>query len=421
MKITRLEAENVKRVKAVSLEPSQTGLTVVGGRNNQGKTSVLDAIAWALGGDKFRPSDAKRDGSAVPPRLHVELSNGLIVERSGESGTLKVIDPSGNKAGQTLLDGFVEKLALNLPKFMEASDRDKANALLKIIGVGDKLFELETEEKKLYDRRTEIGRIAERKAKSAEDMPSYPEAPSDPVSASELIEQQQDILAKNGENQRMRLRAADLRDELISARKMLVALENDVENQKKKIAQIESDFTIAGKTVEQLDDEKTDEIEEAISNIDAINEMVRTNQAKALAQADADELQSQYDILTERVEAIRSERMSLLHGAKLPLPDLSVDDGALTYNGQKWDNMSGSDQLRVATAIVRELNPECGFVLVDKLEQMDTQTMSEFGAWLESEGLQVIATRVSTGDECSIIIEDGYVREEAPKPAEKRF
>ena len=70
--------------------------------------------------------------------------------------------------------------------------------------------------------------------------------------------------------------------------------------------------------------------------------------------------------------------------------------------------MSGSDQLRVATAIVRRLNPECGFVLLDKLEQMDTQTLEEFGAWLEQEGLQAIATRVSTGDECSIIIEDGY-------------
>jgi hypothetical protein len=71
--------------------------------------------------------------------------------------------------------------------------------------------------------------------------------------------------------------------------------------------------------------------------------------------------------------------------------------------------MSGSDQLKVATAIVRCLNPKCGFVLLDKLEQMDLDTLREFGNWLETEGLQAIATRVSTGDECSIIIEDGYV------------
>ena len=76
--------------------------------------------------------------------------------------------------------------------------------------------------------------------------------------------------------------------------------------------------------------------------------------------------------------------------------------------------MSGAEQLKVSTAIVRKLNPDCGFVLLDKLEQMDIDTLNEFGAWLESEGLQAIATRVSTGDECSVIIEDGYIKEEEP-------
>ena len=88
---------------------------------------------------------------------------------------------------------------------------------------------------------------------------------------------------------------------------------------------------------------------------------------------------------------------------------LNVEEGELVYKGQKWDNMSGSDRLKVATAIVRKLNPRCGFVLLDKLEQMDMATLNEFGVWLEEQGLQAIATRVSTGEECSIIIEDGYV------------
>ena len=85
-----------------------------------------------------------------------------------------------------------------------------------------------------------------------------------------------------------------------------------------------------------------------------------------------------------------------------------MDDGELLYLGQRWDNMSGSQQLQVATAIVRKLKPECGFVLIDKLEKMDQITLAEFGAWLEQEGLQAIATRVSTGGECSVLIEDGY-------------
>ena len=135
--------------------------------------------------------------------------------------------------------------------------------------------------------------------------------------------------------------------------------------------------------------------------------MVRANLDKEKAEDDAKEYRRQYDQLSEKITSVREKKANLLSSAELPLPDLSVKEGELVYKGQKWDNMSGSERLMVSTAIVRKLNPECGFVLLDKLEQMDLQTLREFGAWLQEQGLQAIATRVSTGGECSIIIEDG--------------
>lgn len=88
IKINKLEIENVKRIKAVKIEPTKNGLTIVGGNNNQGKTSVLDSIAWALGGDRYKPSNATRDGSTIPPNLHIVMSNGLVVERKGKNSSL---------------------------------------------------------------------------------------------------------------------------------------------------------------------------------------------------------------------------------------------------------------------------------------------------------------------------------------------
>ena len=160
VKINSLEIENVKRIKAVKLEPSANGLTIIGGNNNQGKTSVLDAIAWALGGDKYKPTAAARDGAYTDPILHVELSNGLIVERKGKNSSLKVIDPHGNKAGQQLLNSFLSALALDLPKFMHASDKEKAAILLQIIGIGDQLAQLEAEESRLYNQSCNAGRTS---------------------------------------------------------------------------------------------------------------------------------------------------------------------------------------------------------------------------------------------------------------------
>lgn len=412
MKINKLEIENVKRVKAVKIEPTANGLTIIGGKNNQGKTSILDAIAWTLGGERFRPSKTVREDSVIPPNLRIVMNNGLIVERKGKNSSLKVTDPSGQKAGQQLLDGFVEQLALNLPKFMEGSSKEKANTLLQIIGVGSRLTELERQEKELFGERTYIGRTADQKEKYAKEQPYFPDVPSTPVSASELIRQQQDILAQNGENQRMRENLHRLEQEKQSITEQLQELLRRQED-------VEEKLKVARTSAEDLHDQSTEELERNIADIEEINRKVRANLDKDKAEEDAKGYREQYNVLTVKIEAVRKDKTDLLKDADLPLPGLSVEEGELVYNGHKWDNMSGSDQLRVATAIVRRLNPNCGFVLLDKLEQMDLDTLREFGQWLEQEGLQAIATRVSTGDECSIIISDGYVEgQEIPSESE---
>lgn len=414
LKINRLEIENVKRVKSVRIEPTANGLTVIGGKNNQGKTSVLDSIAWALGGDRYRPAQAQREGSITPPNLRIIMDNGLIVERKGKNSDLKVTDPSGKKSGQQLLNEFVEQLALDLPKFIDANEKEKARILLNIIGVGDRLAVMDKEEQELYNRRLAVGQIADRKEKFAKEQPYYPEAPKELVSATELIRKQQDILAQNGENQRKRDKLHQLEQEY---QKVIEELENLLRRQKA----LEADLEIAKTSAADLTDQSTKELEESILSIEEVNRKVRANLDKDKAEEDAKEYRRQYRELTKQIEDVRQSKTDLLNNADLPLPGLSVKEGELTYNGFKWDSMSGSDQLRVAAAIVRKLNPRCGFVLLDKLEQMDTDTLNEFGQWLEAEGLQAIATRVSTGGECSIIIEDGYVLgQEHPVVEEKK-
>lgn len=420
IKINKFEIENVKRIKAVKVEPTPSGLTVIGGKNNQGKTSVLDAIAWALGGDRYRPSEAQREGSVIPPNLKVVLSNGLIAERKGKNSSLKVTDPDGNKSGQQLLNDFIEELALNLPKFMQASNREKCNILLQILGIGPTLADLELEENDTYNRRHAIGQIADQKAKFAKEQPYYPEAPKELVSASELIRQQQDILAKNGENQRKREHANKLQEKVNSISAEIMKLRNELEKKEEEFQTAKNDMYIALTDAKDLQDQSTAELEKNIEAIDDINRKVRANMDKDKAEQDALEYKNQYAELTAELEAVRKKKADLLENADLPLPELSVRDGELIYKGQKWDNMSGSDQLKVSTAIVRKLNPKCGFVLLDKLEQMDLDTLKEFGSWLEAEGLQAIATRVSTGDECSIIIEDGYSSNVISQKMEKK-
>jgi hypothetical protein len=439
VKISSLELENVKRVRAVRIEPTSDGLTVIGGRNNQGKTSVLDAIAWALGGNKRKPVNPNRDGAATPARLRVELDNGIVVERRGRTGALHVTDESGRKAGQALLDEFVSQLALDLPRFMAGSDADKATALLQTLGIDAELARLDGQIRGTYQDRQLAGRDAKAKRAHADRLPHHDDAPEEPVSVADLVREQQDILARNGENQRRRAQAAELAraaEQADTAAAMAKARVAELERQlgeardaaadaASRAGDAHADADAAARTAKDLTDESTAEIEASIASVEETNTRVRENQAKAQAVNAATAAEAERDALTDRLEDLRGQRRALLDGAPLPLDGLSIDDdGRLTYMGQTWRDMSGSEQLRVATAVVRAGKPECGFVLVDKLEQLDAQTLAEFGSWAEGEGLQVIGTRVATDGTCDIVIEDGRVEghdEEEAAPVPEAF
>lgn len=411
VRITALELSNVKRIKAVALEPAPAGLTVIGGKNGQGKTSVLDGIAWALGGERFRPDAAKREGSVLDPELRVQLSNGLTVIRKGPKSALTVVDETGKRSGQQLLNEFVETLALDLPKFLQASDKERASILLSILGIQDQLDALEREERAAYDQRLQVGRDRDRARHYADELPWHNGAPEQEISVATLSA---DLRAVQERNQRN----AELRQKVTQIRARLADTDTQINALRAMRTALETEMRKAEVDAEGLQDGDPDIILRQIQNAEAVNAQVRDNRAHLDADARAAALAEQYDELSSQVEDVRSRRMALLNGADMPLPGLSVQEGVLTYQGQLWSCMSSAEQLRAATAIVSRLKPECRFVLVDKLEQMDVDTLREFGAWAAEHGLQVIGTRVSTGDECSIIIEDGAVAAEAA-PAQK--
>jgi predicted ATP-dependent endonuclease of OLD family len=410
MKITSLELANVKRIKALRLEPTENGLTVIGGKNGQGKTSVLDAIAYAFGGAKYRPTNLKREGAVGDTIIHIETDNGLIIERKGKNAALTITDKEGERHGQAILDALISDLAINLPKFHNASTQDKAKILLRTLGIEEELLALEKEEKAKFDTRTIVGREADQKKKAAADMPWFENAPKTKMSIKELLEKQQEVLTRNGERAKARQELANNKNRL----EQLKAKEELIRQDMFRIGEEIAGLTAAIANAKEVDaDEDTTELEAQIADFEAINEKVKANEERTRREAEADVLQDQYDSLTAEIDEIRQKKLALLENAKFPISGLAIENGELTYDGKSWDCMSGSQQLIVDCAIASKLNPECRVVLLDKLEQLDLETLTEFGKWLETQDLQCIATRVSTGDECTLIIEDGEVTTEA--------
>lgn len=416
IKIIGLEIENVKRVALVKMSVNPNGLTVIGGDNAEGKTSVLDAIVYALGGEKYRPGNLKRDGAIADARIHIEMSNGMIVERKGKNASLSVTDPSGKRSGQKLLDEFVEELALNIPKFLNMKDDEKAEILLKTLGIEEALTAINQKEKVAYDKRHAMRLVVDQKIKYANEMPEYHDVPDVPIAVADLIKESQKILSRNAERDRLRANKAQISAKLDNYNARIDSLKRELESLSTQRDEVATELKKAN-AIPVDDNESTAELEAQIANIDTINAKIRANSDKEKAIADAEELNAELNKLTEELENIRNERRKLLENADMPLKELSVGKNdkerpILLYNGQPWDCMSGMEQIKAAVAIVRKLKPECGFVLIDGMEAFDMEQLKTFNQYLEDSGLQAITTRVSRGDECTVIIEDGMIKEE---------
>ena len=474
-KITGFSVQDFKRVKLVEIQPSENGLTILGGRNAQGKSSVLDAIAYALGGEAFRPSDINNHDAEGNAKIKVEI-DGLVVERAGKNGALKITDSRGMKGNQTLLNEIVSRFALDLGTFMRANDTEKAKLLLKMFPQleGD-LEALKKEADAIREERADLNRDKKRLQAQFDGMPKFDDAPEAEINVAVIQDQlgeanadrmqivnekveinsieaqafaEDDKAAQaTGEAARLEDRLNDYDFQYAAARKKLLDkiaqaqqelkefeesapgkrqemveakanAQEEAEQHRAKAAELRKEAEErTAKNNERIASQtgRIDELQNQVKAATDTNEKVRKNQARTALFGEIMKLDADIATKTESLNAIGAKRTAMLHDAQLPLPELSItEDGKLLYRGQEWDCMSGSERLKVATAICMKAKPNCGFVLIDGLEAMDPQTLEEFGQYLESQQMQGIGTIVGE-TAATVIIEDGKVKEEDGK------
>jgi predicted ATP-dependent endonuclease of OLD family len=401
--IAKIKIRDIKCLDLVEMELDEHGMFVIGGKNRQGKTAILDAIAWTIGGDRFKPSSPKKDNQETYPSSIVELSNGLVASRSGKNSTLKVVDANGKKSGQTFLNSFIETFALDIPRFMASSDKEKAQSLLAIIGKADELKAIDDEQKAAEETRLNIGRDLKLQEGNASSYVLIPDTPEELISIAELSEQYKVAEETNKKNGEFRACFERRQHRLQEIRGQLAALQQEE-------AQLVNACNSEMDKYRSLRDVDMSLITRQIQEAEEINNKVRNNISYRSAQKQVAEVKAKHEAANAAVLAARQKKIDLLDNANLPLPGLGVDGEELTFNGKKWDCMSSAEQIMVAVAIVKELNPKCGFILVDKLEQIDSESLHSFRAWIKAMNLQLIGTRVSTNpSECDIIIENGTI------------
>jgi chromosome segregation ATPase len=420
-KITRLEVSNFKRIRTVAIEPDGA-IVAVRGRNGAGKSSCLDAIAAALGGEKLAPAEPIRrgtDGAVV----RIEMDDGTTVERrwTASGSTLKLMSKEGAKFDkpQKRLDDLIGRLSFDPLAFSRLPAKEQAETLRKLAGVDFTL--LDGKRRAAYDGRTEANRqLASAKARLAA-IPVV-DAPDSPVSAADLLEEQDRRRAQHDANEAKRralsaARAkystfegfvacsqadvAKLEKALEDARALLVSNQRALEALKEPGKALKSE-------VEQLVDPNLDEIPAKLREVETVNELVRQKKARATEAEHVKAAETAAAKLDAEITAIDAQKAAALAEANLPVKGLAFTDECVTFDGLPLSQASQAQQLRVSVAIGSALNPKLRAMLVRDGSLLDEDSLALLKDEAERADLQVWLEMVGrTGD--GIVIEDGLV------------
>lgn len=399
MKITSLSVNNVKRIKAVSLKLDKAGnLVIIGGRNEQGKTSVLDSICMAWMGKKAIPAKPVHDGASKGTIL-LETEE-FVVERmiKDDSTELVVRDTKGlrQSSPQALLDRFYGALTFDPLAFSNMKPKDQGETYKDVVGLN--LEDIDNEYKLTFDERTQTNRELKSIQAQLDVASHYQDAPDNEVDIAELSTRLQKATANNWTIKQKQDRKTQLIADIANVKKTLENLEHE----------LKSIDTILADT--QMID--TDSISAKINSSKEQNRKYHENVAYVKLRKQRDRLQSESDSYTNSLEELKSRKEARLTSAKSPLPELIYsEEYGITYKGIPFSQCSSAERLRVSVAMGLAMNPELKVLLIRDGSLLDDEHLEQIRDLAEQNDAQIWIERVGEGKECSVIIEDGRVKE----------
>ena len=423
MKIIQLEAQNVKRLKAIEIRPDEN-VIIIGGKNGAGKSSVLDSIAYALGGKGTIPSQPVRKGEKKAT-IVLDLEN-LIVKRTmmaGGGGTLTVENKEGAvfKSPQAILDALVGKLTFDPLEFSKMDARKQVETLKGLVGLD--FSKLENERQSLYDERTRINTDGKALKARFEGMQEYPEAPETEVSVSGLMGELKERESVNYENEKQRLMLRQGIDDLKNQGIELGHLSEQITDLQVRIDELKRLETAKAKKVDitkasiekakprikALQDADEEEIRDQIANAETVNQQVRSNQSKKVLSEELTKKRNVSEKLTNQINQIDDSKTSQLAAAKFPVDGLSFSASEVLYNGIPFNQASSAEQLRVSVAMGIAMNPKLKVLLIRDGSLLDEDNLKMMADMAQEADAQIWLERVGKGQEVSVVIEDGEI------------
>lgn len=410
MVITQLTAENFKRLSAITINPDGSTV-VIGGKNGVGKSSALDAIQAACGGKKYVPTKPIRRGT--DKAVIVLQTETLVVRRTftakGTQLEIKSQDGATFAKPQELLDELTGKLSFDPMAFARLKPREQADRLRQLVGLD--LTELDTERKETFDERTDVNRDVKRFEGEFLSLDQYPDAPAEEVSVTSLADELERRRLVRGENDDKRKSLGALREEEESTTADIERYRAELAAAEKQLTHINERREALTADIESLIDPDCQEIRNQISIAEETNAKVRENAKYTAAEEQVTASKATSENLTARLANLDTQRAETIAAVDYPVEGLSVGDDGISLDGVPFDQAGSANQIRCSVAIGLALNPQLRVLLIRDGSLLDPESLAMVAQMASDAEAQLWIERVSEGDEVSVIIEDGAVRE----------
>jgi len=417
-RIVNLEISNVMRIKAVSIKPDG-GVVILGGRNAQGKTSVIDSICMAIGGKNLCPDMPIRDGE-TGAEINLNLGD-LSICRSftakpngGYASKLTVKNKEGQPLArpQQMLDDLVGRLAFDPLEFARMKPTAARETLRALVGLD--VEQLEEEKGNVYREREEAGRTKRAAQAVVDDMPVPGEVP-ERISTDSITDEMTRANDAVTEFEKLKATADRAHENYMTASNTVDRLQNELADAEAEVTRHLEASAAAAELVRTFEVPDFDEIKTRLDSALEFNghaEAIRGARARyAEKVAEAEKTAETWKALDVKHGDLFHEIKKRTEAVEYPIEELELRPEGVFYQGVPFDQGSRAERIKVSMAMGVAMNKELGILLIRDGSVLDEDSMTMIAELAEKHSMQfwVEMARGYEGSPGAIVIEDGEV------------
>lgn len=450
MHVSTLTIKNFLSIGEARIENGR--VIQIAGQNNQGKTSILKALDFAVHGSND-PSLVKFGEDAA--EVMVELSDKTMIRRrlNAEGKQSVTVERDGMRAQQpqALLGALFDQSSFNPLDLLDPKNRTEAilksldirmtpERLAEELGVDKEslppldydahgLKVVDAAHRYFYQRRAEANKAAAEKKKrwevNRDGLTPYSEVTLelDPAKVMDAmtrlevsVQQQRDEISKIDQQLQMALKAEQrvkqYNDELNA---IAIEMENLTVKYEKDMAALKARHQQGTNFLKGAIDDVPKDLPSKKPHEDIIRENTEmlAQHRQTLAEIDkARSIKKQHDMVkamedeylkakaeAEKLDAsvvalANSVKDKLMREVEMPIPGLAYDGGSFTIDDTSVDNISSSLAIKLAVGIARKLAKKTKVICIDGIEQLDRANWETFRKEVEGDGFQYFLTKV---------------------------